>query len=550
MNTAMKKCTVLAILAVTIWAPVTAQNALPSRTLTIEGSYNPQATQAGKIMPVPDKPQLKSQRTDVSYLTQPAPNTTHQRQPMAVFSSRSDEVVPSALQGVARLGYGLRNLHDGLVDLGWRISDSDFLRVDGQMDGWSSKPDSDWRSRMYNIGLRTGYLHKFDHFDIGLEAGYSNSRYNYRPGVNMDSAKLADSRLMRRVNRADVALGANGRFGQVTWNAKMAGLWLINNNLVVNNAVADDEQESQFIIDAAASMPLMDGTAGLGLGFRHLSYDWTAGNGQKFQNFSTFTMSPYWAAQLGLFDFNFGFNMTVRSNIGPKFLASPMVTMAYRLNDEFSLLAGLTGGLVENDMRTLESISPYYSTQEQIVDGYDIVNLSMGARYESGTWVSLSGRLGYRRTLDEVFQVAQSDMLVTSALKQQNSNVLYADVNADMQFTDRAQVRFDFTYNNYMGHYPGYKMELKPAFDMSLYSRVNVMGRLDAMLTYRLMLFNWIEGVAMPAVNDLALTFDYDFMDNLSFYATVNKLAGGDFYYYAGYRALRPAFLLGATYRF
>ena len=54
----------------------------------------------------------------------------------------------------------------------------------------------------------------------------------------------------------------------------------------------------------------------------------------------------------------------------------------------------------------------------------------------------------------------------------------------------------------------------------------------------------------MPTVNDLALTLDYDIMDNLSVYVTGNRLAGGNYYYYAGYRAIRPSLVLGATYRF
>ena len=54
----------------------------------------------------------------------------------------------------------------------------------------------------------------------------------------------------------------------------------------------------------------------------------------------------------------------------------------------------------------------------------------------------------------------------------------------------------------------------------------------------------------MPTVNDLSLTFDYDLRDNLSFYLTGNRLLGGDYYYYAGYRALKTSVMAGVTYRF
>ena len=550
MNTAMKKYTVLAILASMCGVPALAQNALPSRTLTIEGSFNPQATQAGKIMPVPDKPRLKPQDTKVSYLTDTPSETTRLRQPMAVFSTVSDDVEPETYQGVVRFGYGLRNLHDGILDFGWRMSDRDFLKVAGQMDGWSSEPDGDWRSNMFNTGLKVDYKHRFDSFEVGADAGYSHTSFNYRPGEMMDSAMMAASMLTQRINRADVSLNAEGRSGDVSWNASVTGLWLLHDHLIMDNVAGDDRKESQLRSDFALSMPMLDGTAGVDVSFRRLSYDWSTKSGKNYVNSSSLAVSPFWSGSISDMDLYLGMNLNLHTRIGHRFLASPMARMTYHLRDDFSVLAGLTGGLIENDIRALESISPYFSNEEQIKDGYTLVNMSAGVQYEQGTWLTLTGNMGYRRTLDEVFQVAKSGKLVTSALKQQNSNVLYVKINADMQFTDRTQVRFDFTYNNYMGQYPGRKMELKPAFDMSLYSRAGIAKGLDAMLTYRLMLFNWIDGVAMPSVNDLALTLDYDLNKDLSLYVTANKLAGGNYYYYAGYRALEPAFILGATYRF
>jgi hypothetical protein len=64
------------------------------------------------------------------------------------------------------------------------------------------------------------------------------------------------------------------------------------------------------------------------------------------------------------------------------------------------------------------------------------------------------------------------------------------------------------------------------------------------------MLFGKVDGARMPMVNDVALTLDYDFRPNLSFYLTGNRLAGGNYYYYAGYRAIKPSVLAGLTYRF
>ena len=119
-----------------------------------------------------------------------------------------------------------------------------------------------------------------------------------------------------------------------------------------------------------------------------------------------------------------------------------------------------------------------------------------------------------------------------------------------MQFADRAQVKMDLTCNGYTGKYSDGILALKPVLEGSLFGKVNIIPGLDAMLTYRAMVFGKVDGNRMPMINDLALTFDYDFRPNLSFYLTGNRLAGGNYYYYAGYRAIKPSVLVGATYRF
>ena len=162
----------------------------------------------------------------------------------------------------------------------------------------------------------------------------------------------------------------------------------------------------------------------------------------------------------------------------------------------------------------------------------------------------MAAKMGFRHTKDEIFQTESDSLLVTSVFKQQTADVFYMRVDADMQFSDNIQFRMDLTYSNYIGSYRGHKMDLKPAFDANVFGRVNIMKGLDAMLSYRLMIFHWVMGKSMPTVNDLSLTADYDFTDKLSFYATIKNIMGGDFYYYAGYRSLKPAFMIGASYRF
>ncbi|MCQ2068283.1 MAG: hypothetical protein MJY68_04175 [Bacteroidaceae bacterium] len=546
----MKRYILPALVAVICWSGVRAQNdVLPSRSLTIEGAYNPEMSEQSKIMPVPQRPQTERQAAVVSYRTEANPHQGYGRNPMGVFGEQSDDVEQSSYYGLLRLGYGLRNVTDGLLDAGWRISDRDLLTISGIMDGWSTKPDGDWKSKMFNGDLKTEYSHRFDSMTVALYGGYGLSRFNYREGKDTTAAILAASDFMQKTNRAGVGLRFNGGFNRVVWHLDAGMQWFNRDGLDLNGTKRDNS-ERLLRIDAGLELPLLGGTGGLDYIQKSASYKWQGIYGCDYSGFTTLTLSPYWKQTWGNLDTRLGLNLDIRTKAGNKFLMSPMLTATYNAGERISLLAGLTGGLKDNSMRTLAAISPYWSETEQIRDGYEVVNASIGATYSQGTWLTATLRGGYRHTVDDLFQVVHDSLIVTSLLKQEASDVIYARLDADLLFTDRAQVKMDLTYNYYTGKYSDGLLTLKPVLDGSLFGKVNIMPGLDAMLTYRAMVFGKIDGKRMPMVNDVALTLDYDFRKNLSFYITGNRLAGGNYYYYAGYRAIKPSVMVGATYRF
>lgn len=546
----MKRYMLSALVAVICWSGVWAQNdVLPSRSLTIEGAYNPEMSEQSKIMPVPQRPQTERQAAVVSYRTEANPHQGYGRNPMGVFGEQSDDVEQSNYYGLLRLGYGLRNVTDGLLDAGWRISERDLLTISGLMDGWSTKPVDDWKSKMFNGDLKAEYSHRFDSMTVALYGGYGLSRFNYREGKDTTAAILAASDFMQKTNRAEVGLRFNGAFNRVVWHLDAGMQWLNRDGLDLNG-IKRDNSERLLRIDAGLELPLLGGTGGLDYIQKSASYKWQGIYGCDYSAFTTLTLSPYWKQTWGNLDTRLGLNLDVRTKAGNKFLMSPMLTATYNAGERISLLAGLTGGLKDNSMRTLADISPYWSETEQIRDGYEVVNASIGATYSQGTWLTATLRGGYRHTVDDLFQVVHDSLVVTSLLKQEASDVIYARLDADLLFTDRAQVKMDLTYNYYTGKYSDGILALKPVLDGSLFGKVNIMPGLDAMLTYRAMVFGNVDGKRMPMVNDVALTLDYDFRKNLSFYVTGNRLAGGNYYYYAGYRAIKPSVMIGATYRF
>lgn len=546
----MKRYIILAVTAAFCWSAASAQqDVLPSRSLTIEGAYNPTMTSTEKIMPVPERPVTEHKAAQVSYLTDPKPVSTLSRNPMGAFSENSDDVERSSYEGLVRFGYGLRNVHDGLADFSWHISDRDELQVSGLLDAWATKPVAGWKSRMFNGDLNAVYSHRFDLFTVSVDGALGHSHFNYMPGADMDSAKSELSSLMQKIGRGQVGLSLNGESGDVKWHFRTGMEWLSRNGVDLAGSTKDN-RERLLRIEGGLILPLLGGTGGLEYRQKSAMYYWEGLYGADYSNFTALTFYPYWKYSWGKLDANLGLNMDIRTRAGYKFLLSPMATASYSVSDGFKLLAGVTGGLEDNSMRSLARISPYWSENERIKDGYTLFNAWLGASYSQGTWLTLSGKAGYRHTIDELFQTVDDSLIVTSMLKQEGLDVFYVSLGADMLFADRAQINMDMTLNGYTGKYSDGLLAFKPFLDASVFGKVNIIPGLDAMLTYRMMAFSKVDGARMPMVNDVALTFDYDFRPNLSFYLTGNRLAGGDYFYYAGYRSIKPSVMIGATYRF
>ena len=531
------------------WTAAYAQEALPSRSLTIEGAYNPTVSESQKIMPVPEKSVSDRKASAVTYLTDTNPLTGMQRNPMGAFAQNSDDVPSPDYYGLVRFGYGLRNIHDGVLDFGWKISEKDQLKVSGLMDAWSTKTVEEWKSRMFNSDLNALYSHSFDAFTLNVDGALGYSHFNYREGVNMTPAMKDLSSLLQKTGRERLGVSAKGGNDTLDWHAGLSMEWLSRNGLDVAGTTSDN-REFLLRLEGGITLPVMGGTGGLEYRQKMASYDWQGMNGCDYSCFTTITVTPFWKYTWRGIDANMGVNVDLRSGPGYALLFSPMVTAAYRLNESVSFTAGVTGGVEDNNMRRLSAISPYWSESKRIRDGYTLFDASAGASYNQGTWLTLSGKGGYRHTLDELFQIADDDNIVTSLLKQETLDVFYIRLDADMQFADRAQVKMDMTCNGYTGKYSEGVLALNPVLDASLFGKVNIIPGLDAMLTYRMMSFSKIAGSRMPMVNDLALTVDYDFRPDLSLYVTGNRLAGGDWFYYAGYRSVKPSVMVGATYRF
>jgi hypothetical protein len=90
----MKTYRIITLLAIVCPIRALAQESveLPSRSITVESTYNPIFSEVGKIMPLPEKESASRQQVPVNYLTEANPYGERIRKEMNVFGLESDNV--------------------------------------------------------------------------------------------------------------------------------------------------------------------------------------------------------------------------------------------------------------------------------------------------------------------------------------------------------------------------------------------------------------------------------------------------------------------------
>lgn len=530
---------------------------IDSRSMTIEGEYRPTVTQAYKIAAEPAPFEPVKQKTAVSYLNDPVSYPFGSNRSLDVLSETSDSLYRNRWWGIASLGYGLRNLADANLDAGFDLTKNSQLRLQGNMGGWNSVTLNDWRSRMRAGDLNASYSFTGEKLNIGVDAGYEGDRHNYMPGRKMTSAISENSNLFEKDKTLHLGAQVGVSINDVNVNADASVVSTSRKGLVVGGKETVSS-ENVMRVNTEASFPWRDNVLGIEVNWKGVVQDRTAVNGDQYRNTNTVSLVPYWSWYRWRIEAKLGMNIDFRMNQHYNFLISPQATAIVRFRDDLNFFTSVTGGNVDYDMYHLNGISPYWTDEARIEDGYKLIDMCGGIFYHPDTWVSVSLRTGFRSTLGELFQVRCDSTVVSSILKQENSNVFYAGIATDMTISNYAQFRGEFEYNFYKGKYIGDKMALKPLFDASAYLTVKPIDRLDVTASYRLMYFNVVRNRRMQTVNDLTLRADYrlnlpaipSYLRTMSVFVDGEHLLGSDFYYWAGYPCVKPGFMLGAAYRF
>lgn len=530
--------------------PVAAQQAGWERSLVIEGQYDPNTGSESKLFPVVERRQAEPVQIKVEYQTQEPGKSRLEPRVMDVLSESSNDPQYPSFGGCASFGYGLQNVTDGSVDLLWHISKRDRLEFNAGLDGYNAVTDQ-WRQRLMDTWGSISYTHSFDRFDLGAFGTLDYSHRNFKRGMIGEMIDLGEDSLMQHSWFGVYGVNARSKAdAPIQWTFGFSQENLERRGLTIYNYTPDND-ETIFRIDASAAIPFDFGTVSLKIRQKSVNRNWTGMYGYVYHNFSACTLTPEWKTVMGKFRTGLGANFDFRSAMGEQFMFSPEVSIGYDINSRFTVWGRLNGGLEEHSMYSLSSVSPYWSERRPICDGYTLYRFESGIRYSLPSVITAGARLGMRYTKDELFQTADwRGRIVTSELLQDNASVMWTGFDVAWAMGSRFDAKAALELYSWTGHYDDGLLAYKPVAVAQLSGHANVCPGVDVSAQYNWQRFALSGCQRLDAINELELRADWRIRDNLSVYMNAANLLGRDFQYWAGYSALKPYAMLGATVRF
>lgn len=547
----MNRNIVLALGALMVALPMVGQQSGWERSLTIEGQYNPNMGKENKLAPVPERRQsAPAQEVKVDYLTQEPAQASLEPRILNVLSESSNDPAYPSFDGYASFGYGLQNVAEGSVGLTWRLSQRDRLEFTAGLDQYNARTDG-WRQRLAGTQAGLSYTHSFDRFDIGAFGTLNYSHRNFRRGSVGNIIGIGADSLLQHSWYGIYGVQARSKAdSKLQWTFGFSQEGLERRGLTIYDYTPNND-EMIFRVAASASMPFDFGTVSVDYRQKSVNRNWTSMYGYVYRDFSTFTLSPVWSTVLGEVKMDFGANLDFRSALGEKFMFSPKVNAEYAIDDQFTAWGRLDGGLEEHSMYSLSFISPYWSEYRPIRDGYTLARFEGGLKYSLAQVLTAGARLGMRYTKDELFQIADTrGIIATSQLIQNNASVIWSGFDVAWAMSGRFDAKAALELYSWTGKYDSYLLTYKPVAVAQIFAHANVYPGVDVSAEYRWQRFALNEGVRLNAINELELRADWKMRDDLSLYLKGANLLGRNFEYWAGYRALKPYALIGATINF
>lgn len=468
----------------------------------VEDIYTPTLRDAEPLGVLPDVESTTTPHYNVAYANTSIPTTDYTFQPAPV--AQSDVTTKGVPRRYLSLGGGTEGLLSLRGAFGAQLSANDQLDFDLALGGFNGdaaralqKDGDDWRSHFYRTRGILRYEHLFHKatardypsasFPYGSSTAYASPsdlhRDDYASSCNANSASLvlqADvENLCFNYSPEDLYTGATSfstdKQRDLTGGveARLTPLFVDcshgsgEHGLAVSGMAAfrffnQHNPSSLFATDEACEETQFGG--GLTLGYRFgathaagvsLEAVMTTYGFDAFDDKLTACVQPHYEFTGERLRLHLGANLSFIRGLEDDFSVSPNVEVSYQTGQHSRLFAQATGGIVRNDFRRLNGLTPYWRMTNQIAnnpelpDQTTLVDAVVGA--EGNLARGLHGRVwgGYEQSEN------RAELLYDGQLFAADGNRFHADGLLRYDLRDQLHLRLRGTWNHWTSAAPG-----------------------------------------------------------------------------------------------
>ncbi len=574
----MKKTlkTSLLLLAALPLTAIYAQNQKDStlnRTVVVENEYNPHLSGASKINVLPKVDEPSVEKKGVTYATDLRPVTAWTYDNMSPISR--EWAANPAKRGYLRAGYGMLNNVDVkagyIADFGKR----DRLKVNLSLDGWNGTIDNrylkDWNSRFYRTDIGLDYSHDFSKVRLDVGGSFGSQVFNYMLNegyspVNKAFDGVASDKQHFTLGDFHIGFSSNDPSRSVQYRAlATAKVFDIKYPLGTWEDRREDGGKELHFQGIGEVWKQMGDNSRIGA-----QVDWNtlAYSGKIIQDtYTLFGLNPYYSLANENVRLRIGAHLDFNANPsvldeGDKeessFHIAPDVKLEYVFAKDYVFYLQATGGKQINDLRRLNTLSPYWDMSTPLALTYVPLDVSIGLKASpaDGVWFNLFG--GYR-ICEEDLSAALSyrDGACYTSFAQGKTKTTYAGAELKYEYKDIFNISLNGTYYNWKTDYqPEWAFLLsKPELELNFLAEYKVLEPLKVNVGY--------EFAKRPSadvdggmnrnlenINNLSVGASYTLLKDFSVYARINNLLNSEYYLASGYPAQPLSVLAGVAVQF
>lgn len=346
-----------------------------NNVVEVEDIYKPTLRDADPISVLPEVETTTTKHYNVDYAITSHPATTYTFQPTAV--EQSDVTQKGAPRRYLSLGGGTNGLFNLRTALGARLTPRDQVDFDFALGGYNADAEcaldpngSDWKSRYYRTRGLLRYAHQLNtSATLSVQADLENHAFNYSPEswiTHMSTDKQRN--VLGGVEARLTPWCVTSSLGDAT---EARGLFVgatvayrFYNQTYPSSCFSTDEKCEEMQLAGELSLAYrFNSTHQLGVGVEATQTEY---NFDAFDNQTVLQVQPYYDLIGERFNLHLGANLGLIRGVNDDFSVAPQVRISYLLSSETRLFAEATGGIVRNDFRHLQSLTPYWRLTDEI----------------------------------------------------------------------------------------------------------------------------------------------------------------------------------------